>query len=243
MIFSRIRRLLPFGQPSPPASGPTAHTATGTSAAAHTGVSLRRRRILGAAALAVATMLAVWLISPRTGGQQVLIASAPIAAGAEITASDVSLARFPAELVPEGALTDAAAAVGSTATAHVASGAVLTEQTILAPRAEPLPEGMVALPVEVGDAAAAHVLQPGHHVRVFAAGAGGELPDADGDVPAGLGRGSAIVESAVVESVQQTGAGRSPLDRSTVVVLRVHSDEAAALADIAGSALSFAVLN
>lgn len=185
-------------------------------------------------------MLAVWLIIPRTGGTHVLVASSQISAGTELTAADVSLVRFPPDLVPAGALTETAAVVGATATSEVAAGAVLTEHALLTPRAEPLPEGMVALPVEVGDGAAAQVLRPGHHVRVFAAGTGS---DPAGDPLTGLRRGPAVVEDAVVESIQQADAGSSPLDRSTVVVLRVHSDEAAALADIAGSALSFAVLN
>lgn len=219
---------------------PQASTA---SAAVHARTALKRRRILGAAALAVATMLAVWLLIPRTGGTHVLVASGPISAGTELTAADVSFKRFPPELVPEGALTETATIVGATATAEVAAGAVITEHTILTPRTEPLPEGMVALPVEVGDAAAARVLRAGHHVRVFAAGTGSAPAGDDGDPLTGLRRGPAIVEDAVVESIQQADAGNSPLDRSTVVVLRVHSDEAAALADIAGSALSFAVLN
>lgn len=219
---------------------PQASTA---SAAVHARTALKRRRILGAAALAVATMLAVWLLIPRTGGTHVLVASGPISAGTELTAADVSFKRFPPELVPEGALTETATIVGATATAEVAAGAVITEHTILTPRTEPLPEGMVALPVEVGDAAAARVLRAGHHVRVFAAGTGSEPAGDDGDPLTGLRRGPAIVEDAVVESIQQADAGNSPLDRSTVVVLRVHSDEAAALADIAGSALSFALLN
>ncbi|WP_420734171.1 SAF domain-containing protein [Brevibacterium luteolum] len=234
MVLSLLTRLT-----RQPASSrePQASTA---SAAVHARTALRRRRILGAAALAVATMLAVWLIIPRTGGTHVLVASSQISAGTELTAADVSLVRFPPDLVPAGALTETAAVVGATATSEVAAGAVLTEHALLTPRAEPLPEGMVALPVEVGDGAAAQVLRPGHHVRVFAAGTGS---DPAGDPLTGLRRGPAVVEDAVVESIQQADAGSSPLDRSTVVVLRVHSDEAAALADIAGSALSFAVLN
>lgn len=237
MVLSLLTRLT-----RQPASSrePQASTA---SAAVHARTALRRRRILGAAALAVATMLAVWLIIPRTGGTHVLVASSQISAGTELTAADVSLVRFPPDLVPAGALTETAAVVGATATSEVAAGAVLTEHALLTPRAEPLPEGMVALPVEVGDGAAAQVLRPGHHVRVFAAGTGSDPAGDDGDPLTGLRSGPAVVEDAVVESIQQADAGSSPLDRSTVVVLRVHSDEAAALADIAGSALSFAVLN
>lgn len=203
----------------------------------------RLRRLLAALALGLATALIVWTLTPRASGTTVIVAAADIAPGTTLAAGDLATRTYPAELVPEGALGSAAAAVGSTAAGHLSRGSPLTAAGLLAPDAGPAEPGRLRMPVTVTDEAAAATLQPGHRVRVFAAGAGGDgADDPDGIPGAAGGATGAVVDEAVVAAVSRT-AGTAVSGSTTVVTLDLSEAQAAALAAVSGTALSFALLN
>ncbi|GAA4283071.1 hypothetical protein GCM10022261_06020 [Brevibacterium daeguense] len=221
----------------------------------------RLRRAVAAVALAAATMLVVWTLTPRSAGVDVVVAAEPIAPGTELSAADVSTRAYPAELVPDDALRSPAEAVGKSAAAHLSPGSPVTASGLVQPREESLTEGQLLMPVTVTDEAAARTLQPGHRVRIYTAGSaadagGGSLEtagesesadrsDAGSDVPgaaAESGSSSALVDMAVVSSVARE-SGSSLSAAVTVVTLIVTEQQAAALASVAGSGLHFALLN
>lgn len=212
----------------------------------------RTRRLLAACALALATTLIVWTLTPRPAGTPVVVAAGDIAAGATIGAGDLDTRTFPAALVPADAIGSVSEAVGSTAAAHLSPGLPVTRSGLLAPRTEPLADGRLLMPVTVTDEAAASTLRPGHRVRVFApgpdasapaGGRGGEQSEVEG-VPgaAGARASGAVVDEAVVSSVVQQ-AGTAVSGATTVITLVVTESQASALAAVSGTALSFALLN
>lgn len=141
------------------------------------------RRVLAGGCLvgAAATGLQV-LRPPAPPTVEVLVATAPVAAGAVLGAADVEVARVPVAARQPGALTDVAAAVGRRSASSLAAGEALTA-TRLVPRTrvEGLEPGSVALHVALADPAAADVLAPGLDVSVFP-GPGGPVLARDASV-------------------------------------------------------------
>ncbi|GAA4384933.1 SAF domain-containing protein [Nocardia zapadnayensis] len=208
----------------------------------------RTRRLLASLALALATTLVVWALTPRPAGTPVVVAAGDIAPGSTIGAGDLGTRTYPAALVPADAIESVAEAIGSTSAAHLSPGLPVTRSGLLAPRAEPLAEGQLLMPVTVTDEAAAATLRPGHRVRVFAPGAGTSAAGgADGEVEgvpgaAGADGTGAVIDEAVVASISQR-AGTAVSGSTTVITLIVSGPQASALAAVSGTALSFALLN
>lgn len=204
----------------------------------------RLRRLVAVSALALATMLIVWTLTPRTDGTPVVVTTGAISPGASITAGDLASRTFPAELVPDGAVTSPEEAIGKAAASRFTAGTPVTEAGLVTPRDQPLADGQLLMPVAVTDEAAASTLQAGHQVRVFAAG-GAPGDDPAADLPGAAGQtatSGAVVDRAVVAAVSRE-PGSAMGGSTTVVTLIVTEQQASALAAVAGTALSFAMLN
>ena len=201
-------------------------------------------RPAGVALLCLATLLAAWLIVPRTGTSPVLVAAHDLSPGTALTAGDVRVEQYPGTLGPAGALTNADDVDGASTGGAIAAGTPLTSAALVGPDAGLRPPDTVLVPTVFGDAQSVSVIRPGHRLRVFAAGTGTAVSDTDdesGDALTGLAASGALVDEAVVTAVHSPSGPAA--QGSTVVTLAVTESEAAALARDAGAYLSFALLN
>lgn len=170
--------------------------------------------------------------APTTG---VVVAARAVPAGVTLDASDVRIARFPVGVVPDGALTSVAAAVGASTAVPLRAGSPLGPG-VLASDDVSGPTGTVVATVRFADPAVAGLLSPGMRVDVLAATAEG-------------GPGGVVARRALVLPVARRptssggllGSGPSG-DDSVPVLLAVSPDEAPALAGAAASALLSAVV-
>ena len=202
-------------------------------------------RPAGVVLLCCATALAAWTIVPRTGTDPVLVAAHDLAPGTALQSGDVRVAAYPPGLAPADALTESSAIDGAVAGGAVAAGTPLTSASLVGPDAGIRPEGTVLVPTVFGDSQAVSVIRPGHRLRVFAAdGRSGddraEREDAD-ELPGAADRPDALLDDAAVTAVHTPAGGLG--QGATVVTLAVSEEEAAALAQAAGSYLTFALLN
>lgn len=211
-------------------------------------------RPAGVALLCLATVLAAWMIVPRTGTEPVLVAAHDLAPGTELTADALRTAHYPPGLAPDDALTDAADTSGAVTGGAIAAGTPITAASLIGPDTGLRPEGTVLVPTVFGDAQAVSVIRPGHRLRVFTTesaenapgtadavdGGGEEEVDGTG-LPTHTAASGALLEDAAVTAVQTPAGGLG--QGTTVVTLAVTEEEAAALAREAGSYLSFALLN
>ncbi|MYM19968.1 hypothetical protein GSY69_08305 [Brevibacterium sp. 5221] len=201
-----------------------------------------QRRIAAALCLGAAVALIAWLAIPRQAGTAVAVAAHDIASGTQLAAGDVEVRRYPAELVPTGAHASAQDLVGSTAGGALGAGSPITDAGLLAPGAQPAAAGEVLVPVSVADEAAASVLRPGHHVRIYSTAEQKGTADGGSDALPGASDG-ALVDDAVVAAVKRDAGSALAGGPSTVLTLAVPAKRAAALAASAGAGLGFALLN
>ena len=200
--------------------------------------ALARHRILLAAGLAAAAVAAglTAVAPPQEPRALVLTAAQDLAAGAALVPEDLVAVAVPQALVPEGALRDAAAAVGRLAAGPVRRGEPLTDVRLLG--AALLPSGGggaagraggdVAVPVRVAEPLVAVLVQPGDRVDLLAASAEG-------------GPAAAVVATAV--RVLSVPAVRDDHGEGTLVVVAADRAIAARLAAAAvTSRLSVVVL-
>lgn len=135
----------------------------------------RHRGLLaaGLAAAAVATGLTV--LAPTTEpGVPVLTATRDLAAGMPLTAEDLVATTMPRALVPSGALTEMAGAVGQFVAGPVRRGEPLTDVRLLSSGLLDRGAGgggaaEVAVPVRVAEPAVAALVRAGDRVDVLAA--------------------------------------------------------------------------
>jgi pilus assembly protein CpaB len=133
-------------------------------------VALLRRAAAGALAL-FALVLAV-APGSHTGGVPVVVAAADVAAGATLRPADLAVRRWPAELVPAGALRDPVGADGRVLVGAARTGEPITDARLAGPAAAlGAPAGAAAVPVRLADAGAAALLVPGSTVDVITVGA------------------------------------------------------------------------
>jgi pilus assembly protein CpaB len=116
-------------------------------------LSPRLRLLLGAvsASLVLMTILLRVALSPYGPPEQVLVAGVDLRVGEVVAGSDVSVARWPRDLVPPGALSQRSAAVGGRMTMGVTAGTALTARHVTGdgPLRE-LAAGRAAVPVPSG---------------------------------------------------------------------------------------------
>ena len=146
--------------------------------------------------------------------QPALVAVADLSRGARVGVTDVRTMQAPAGLIPSGALSETADAVGATLTGDVSEGEILTEARLAraGPVAALVPGGFRALAVTV--ALAPGLLVPGDRVDVLAVAPGRPFAETlAAGVEVLLVREAALAETSV-----------------TTVVLLVTPDQAAELA-------------
>ncbi|MHA6623436.1 SAF domain-containing protein [Pseudonocardia sp. DLS-67] len=132
-------------------------------------VALLRR----AAAAALATLALVLALAPASGSGRVpvVVAAVDVAAGSTLRPADLAVRRWPADLVPGGALPDPAGAEGRVLVGAARAGEPITDTRLAGPAAAlGAPAGSAAVPVRLADAGAAALLVPGNAVDVITVG-------------------------------------------------------------------------
>lgn len=193
---------------------------------AQTWDSLRRavswhRRGLAAVAAAVAVLALYSALNPGAdSGTEVVAMARGVAPGVLIGEGDLEIRSVPQELVPERAVTDPAEAVGRAASGGLTRGALVTEASLVLPRADAVP-GTVIAPVKVRDADVVALLRPGDRIDLLA-------QDLDG-------KAQTVAEDAVIVSLPQptsaggfADAGANP----SVVLVRVPVSTASKIAEL-----------
>lgn len=145
---------------------------------------------------------AAWRPDPDSDPRDVVIAIRDFAPGIVVAAEDVALRRVPAATVPDGALAELDAAVGTRLAGPVRRGEVLTDARVLGSRHTKLTAGPDArnVPVRLADPAVLEVIRPGDVVDVLGA------PSDDRDARARL-----LASDAVVVFISPAGAERVAL--------------------------------
>ena len=130
------------------------------------------RRMLAAALLVTAGVIAV---AGRTGpvpGTRVLAVVRDLAAGSSLQPADVATVTLPT--VPDGSLRNDSQAVGHLLSAPVRRGEVLTDARLVAADGPDPGPGRVAVPIRPVDPATVDLLTPGVHVAVLAVSESGQ---------------------------------------------------------------------
>lgn len=182
-----------------------------------------------AAAVAVLALYSALNPSSDTGTSVVAMAR-EVAPGALISEGDLEIRSVPPDLVPERAVTDPGDAVGRAASGGLTRGSLLTEASLVVPRADAVP-GTVIAPVKVRDADVVALLRPGDRIDLLA-------QDLDG-------KAQTVAEDAVIVSLPQptssggfADAGSSP----SLVLIRVPESTASKIAELGSSSEILVVL-
>ena len=144
----------------------------------------RHRHLVVALCLGTAVLVALSVLRPGPErGQQVLVASHSISAGAILTEQDVSTSTLPAGSLPQSPLTSAGQAVGSRAAISLEKGTVLTASMTSGSLAQQLgaDERLVQVPIDVG----AELARPGARVDVIGQATEGWTPPGQDDASQG----------------------------------------------------------
>ncbi|TQN37592.1 Flp pilus assembly protein CpaB [Blastococcus colisei] len=130
-----------------------------------------------AAAVLLAVLALVLAVRPEApsgaaqprAGTAVTVAAADLPPGTVLTASDLTVARFPDELLPAGVAADPSALVGRVLAGAVRAAEPVTDVRLVgAGLTALLPEGQVAAPVRLADLAVAALVSAGDRVDVLA---------------------------------------------------------------------------
>lgn len=249
-----LRDTDPLGPPAAPSPAPSGRAAPAGSRSWRRELerTLRRHRRLAAAGLAALAVLLglAALAPPAAPTTSVVVAARDLPAGRVVVAGDLTTAAVPAPLAV-AALTDPQAATGRVLAAPLAAGSVVPAGVVAGPEAlasqvRAAGRSDVAVPVRLGDAGAAALLQPGDVVDVWATEttaltAGGTL---DGTAAAGAdGLARRVAASVTVLAVPRPArdggllAGSDPAAATGgLVVLAVPSSSVAGLAHAAAVA-------
>jgi Flp pilus assembly protein CpaB len=139
------------------------------------------RRVLAAVLASAALVLAVRPL-PGTSAAvtdpapaPVVVAATDLAAGTVLLEHDLTVARWPADLVPTGATAEVDGLAGRTLAGSLRAGEPVTDLRLVGPGlTSSLGGGQVAAPVRLADLAVAGLVRPGDRVDVLAT-----APDAD----------------------------------------------------------------
>ncbi|MEU9891676.1 Flp pilus assembly protein CpaB [Sphaerisporangium sp. NPDC051011] len=127
----------------------------------------RRRRILAAALAAMATLCLGLSVRPAPTTE--VLAAARDLAGGPLSASDLTVVRFPEDTVPDGALRPGTRVTGRFLTSPARRGEPLTNVRLLGPSlVDAYGPGLLATPVRVTDASSARLLRAGDIIDVIA---------------------------------------------------------------------------
>jgi Flp pilus assembly protein CpaB len=127
-------------------------------------------RRAAAGGLVVLAAVAALRPDPADGHADIVVAARDLAPGAELSAADVTVESHAVTAIPDGALSDPAAAVGSTLTGPTRRGEVITDVLLLSPRLADVAAGPDAriVPLHLADTALLDLVHPGDIVDVLA---------------------------------------------------------------------------
>ncbi|MGA8994709.1 MAG: RcpC/CpaB family pilus assembly protein [Nocardioidaceae bacterium] len=189
------------------------------------GAVLVHRRVLAALLAAVATVAVLRANaappSPRT---PVLTATRDLRGGVVVRAQDVRRTPYDRALVPDGALTGPAAAVGRTTAGPLRAGEPLTDVRLVTSSLLATHPGLVAVPIRIGDPGAVSLLRVGDRVDLLA------TDPQSGSVATFLGRDVPVL---AIPRVDQEAPG---LTTGALVVVAVPDGSVARLARASVSA-------
>lgn len=194
--------------------------------------ALARHRVLLAAGLAAGAVAAglTAVVPPPEPRVEVLTAARDLPAGAVLTPDDLVVASVPDALLPGGALSGPAGAIGRLVAGPVRRGETLTDVRLLG--AGLLPAGgdgsEVAVPVRVAEPAAAALVEAGDRIDVLAA-----APE---------GGSAAAVVAAGVRVLSVPAVGDDPGEGSLLVVAAGRPVAARLAAAAVSGLLSLVVL-
>jgi pilus assembly protein CpaB len=148
-------------------------------AALVSGPGWRRLALLRRIAAGLLALLALVLaLAPEpAAGVPVLVAAVDVPAGSTLRGPDLAVRRWPAELVPSGALREPAAADGRVLVGAARAGEPVTDTRLAGPAAVlGAPPGAAAVPVRLADEGVGALLVPGSSVDVVTVGARSDEP-------------------------------------------------------------------
>lgn len=134
-----------------------------------------RRRVLRRGVALICLALAAWLIAParesRAPTAVAVVATRTVPAGRVVQTQDLSRVQRPAADLPAGVVTDPSEVAGGVATIAIRAGEVITPGRVAdAGMLQGLPDGLLAVPVRVRDAAWLTIVRPGDRVDLHAQG-------------------------------------------------------------------------
>lgn len=189
------------------------------------------RRGLSAIAAAVAVLALYSALNPSNeSGVEVVAMAREVAPGVLITDGDLEVRSVPAELAPERAVTTTSDAVGRAASGGLTRGSLVTEASLVVPRADAEP-GTVIAPVRVRDADIVALLRPGDRIDLLA-------QDLDG-------KAQTVAEDAVIVSLPQPASSGGFADAGSppsLVLVRVPDSTATQIAELGSSSEILVVL-
>ena len=144
----------------------------------------RHRHLVVALCLGTAVLVALSVLRPGPQrGQQVLVASHAISAGAILTDRDVSISTLPTGALPQSPLTSTEQAVGNRAAISLEKGTVLTASMTSGSLAQQLgdDERLVQVAIDVG----AELARPGARVDIIGQASEGWIPPGQNDASQG----------------------------------------------------------
>ena len=144
----------------------------------------RHRHLVVALCLGTAVLVALSVLRPGPQrGQQVLVASRAISAGALLTDQDVSISTLPTGALPQSPLTSTEQAVGNRAAISLEKGTVLTASMTSGSMAQQLgdDERLVQVAIDVG----AELARPGARVDIIGQAPEGWIPPGQDGAPQG----------------------------------------------------------
>ena len=185
------------------------------------------RRTLAAVATALGVLTLVQALTPAPPvTAPVVVAASDLTGGKTLAESDLAVVDMPTEFVPDAAAADPAALTGKILTATTPRGAPVTDRSVLTPRT--LAPGRSVAPVRFADADLVQVIRAGDRIDIIAAG-----PD--------VGPDAIVAEDVRVVTIPDaeadTGFGSASSTQGVLVLVEVHPEEAAALAQITSRAV------
>lgn len=188
---------------------------------------IKPQRIVAAICFACACALVVWILTPDQGGTSIVVADRNLPPGTELRAQDLSIVKFPTQLVPDKAFTSVADADHKRTSAGLSKGSPVTQSAVLDQQA--LPEGSTDLlmPVRLADDASAALLQPGQRIRLFSS-----LPDGGSEI---------VVDKVTIARLINKAEGIASESGQLVTVI-LSSSDAGRIAEFAGMPISYAIL-
>ena len=202
----------------------------------------RQRRLVGAALVGLAALLALTELRPAPPPTTTVVRAArDLPAATRLGAGDVDVTALPRSAVPPAALRSSAEALGEVLAGPVLAGEVLTPARLSGPALlHGQPEGTVALPLRLADAAAVALLRPGDRIDVVAATPEASTAAVVGEDLPVLAAPSAPTDEATLSS-DSSLLGDVGLDGGVVVVAASTSQVRSLVAAAAQAPLWFAV--